>query len=79
MFINQGKYLIFFFNPPFNIQCNIVIILGFQGGSLPSKYLGSPLVENALINISWEELLTKLEQKLSNEPLDSSLCLAKCF
>jgi len=50
--INLIKSLIFYFNTPMNVQHNITHILGYLRGSLPLKYLGSILIENALRNVS---------------------------
>ena len=44
--INEEKYQIYFFNTWIIIQRNILKILHFQARSLPSKYLGAPLVYN---------------------------------
>lgn len=41
-----------------------LMITDFQQSSLPTKYLGAPLVENALHNISWEHLLATMESKV---------------
>jgi hypothetical protein len=41
-------------------------LLGFQPSSLPTKYLGAPLLLKALHNPSWEEIMAKLEAKLSS-------------
>lgn len=46
------------------IQLNILRILGFSKSSLPSNYLGVPLVENYLKFITWEDLLNSLEKRL---------------
>ena len=64
--INQGKSQVFFFKTSPTVQKNITRILGFQRSSLASKYLGAPLVENALHNASWEDLVSKLGRKLSS-------------
>ena len=64
--INQGKSQVFFFKTSPTIQKNITRILGFQRSSLASKYLGALLVENALHNASWEDLVSKLGRKLSS-------------
>jgi hypothetical protein len=40
--------------------------MGFQSDILPSKYLGAPLLEKSLHNVSWEYLLIKLEAKIAN-------------
>ena len=44
-------------------------ILIFQMTSLPSEFLGSPLIENSLCNSSCQELLFKLFLKLSNKTI----------
>jgi hypothetical protein len=64
--INLSKSQFFFFNTPIHVQRNIARILGFQRASLPSKYLGAPLIDKAIWNTSWQELLEKLETKLIN-------------
>jgi len=63
--INQHKSQLFFFNTPFLIQNRISRLLGFQRSSLPSKYLGGPLLDKPLIQANWEDLLAKLEARLS--------------
>ena len=45
---NDHKYEVFFFNMPRITRQNIYRMLGFQESSLPSKYLGTPLV-NSLV------------------------------
>jgi hypothetical protein len=50
--MNYDKSQIFFVNTPPFVQINISQILGFQHSSLPSKYLGAPLVDNVLRNVS---------------------------
>jgi hypothetical protein len=49
---NKNKSLIFFFNTPPPVQRHISDLLGFKRISLPSKYLGIPLIDNALRNSS---------------------------
>ena len=44
--VNPEKSQIFFFNTPGVTQRNIIRILGFSMGSLPSKYIGPHLDEN---------------------------------
>jgi hypothetical protein len=44
---NLDKSQIFFFNTPLPIQLHISTILGFKRSSLPSKYLGIPLIDRA--------------------------------
>lgn len=63
--INRVKSQIFFFNTPIPTQKAIGRILGFTIASLPSKYLGAPLVASALKHSSWKQLLEKLESRLS--------------
>eukprot|EP00253_Pinus_taeda_P013966 PITA_13966 len=62
--INKVKSRIFFFNTPPTTQREIARILGFSVASLPSKYLGAPLIASALKHSSWTNLLEKLEAKL---------------
>lgn len=59
--INKFKSQIFFFNTPPTTQRAIARILGFSIASLPSKYLGAPLIASALKHSSWTNLLEKLE------------------
>jgi hypothetical protein len=63
---NKDKSQIFFFNTPPPIQHHISEILGFNRSSLPSKYLGIPLIDNALRNSSWENLLSSFSKRLSS-------------
>jgi hypothetical protein len=63
---NKDKSQIFFFNTPLPIQRHISGILGFNRSSLPSKYLGIPLIDNALRNSSWEHLLSSFSKRLSS-------------
>lgn len=63
---NKEKSQIFFFNMPPPIQLHITEILGFSRSSLPSKYLGIPLIDIALRNSSWEHLLSSFTKRLSS-------------
>ena len=63
---NKDKSQIFFFNMPPLIQCHVFDILGFNRSSLPSKYLGIPLIDNALRKSSWEHLLFSFTKRLSS-------------
>jgi hypothetical protein len=63
---NKDKSQVFFFNTPPTIQCHISGILGFNRSSLPSKYLGIPLIDTALRNSSWEHLLSSFSKRLSS-------------
>lgn len=44
------------------IRLDINHILDFSRSSLPSKYLGVPLVDNALKNNTWEDAISSLEK-----------------
>jgi hypothetical protein len=63
---NKDKSQIFFFNTPIPVQRHISGLLGFNRSSLPSKYLGIPLIDNALRNSSWEHLLSSFSKRLSS-------------
>eukprot|EP00253_Pinus_taeda_P010996 PITA_10996 len=62
--INKVKSQIFFFNTHPTTQRAIARILGFSIATLPSKYLGAPLIASAQKHSSWTTLLQKLEAKL---------------
>lgn len=62
---NPGKSSIYFFNTPLITQRNIARILGFQVGTLPTKYLGIPLSDTTIRQASWQDLLDKLNSKLN--------------
>jgi hypothetical protein len=63
---NKEKSQIFFFNTPLLVQRHISGLLGFNRSSLPSKYLGIPLIDNALQNSSWEHLLSSFTKRLAS-------------
>jgi exonuclease III len=63
---NKDKSQIFFFNTPLPIQLHISAILGFKRSSLPSKYLGIPLIDSAHKHSSWENLLSSFSKRLSS-------------
>lgn len=63
--IHIVKSQIFFFHTPSVTQRNIAKILGFIIANLPSKYLGTPLIDSAIKHTSWHLLLEKLEGCLS--------------
>ena len=56
----------FFFNTSRVAKRNILRILQFSEGTLPSKYLGAPLAESTIKQVSWKELLDKMKQKLTH-------------
>jgi hypothetical protein len=64
--INSGKSHVFFFNTPEEIQAHLSNLLGFTWSSLPSKYLGVPLIDNTSRNSSWEPLITSLKNRLNS-------------
>ena len=63
--INKEKSQTYFFNTPRITKRNILRILEFQEGILPSKYLGAPMVESTINQVSWKELLDKINKNLS--------------
>lgn len=63
--INASKSQLFFFNTPVTAQRSITRILGFTIATLPSKYLGAPLLDSTIKHASWRTLLDKLESRLS--------------
>ena len=63
--INKEKSQTYFFNTSKITKRNILKILEFLEGKLPSKYLGAPVAESTIRKISWKELLDKIKQKLS--------------
>jgi len=64
--INVDKSQIFFFNTPVVTKRNILRILGYHEGSLPTKYLGAPLSDTTLKKVSWQDLLDKINQRLAS-------------
>lgn len=64
--LNKAKSNVFFFNTLVISQHNIVKIVGFQQGSLPSKNLGAPLIDSSKQVASWEYLVLRLEWRLSS-------------
>eukprot|EP00253_Pinus_taeda_P028396 PITA_28396 len=63
--INKAKSQIFFFHTPPITQHAIARILGVSIASLPSNYLGAPLIDSTIKHASWRRLLEKLESHLS--------------
>ena len=63
--INKEKSQTYFFNTPKITKRNVLEILDFLEGSLPSKYLGAPMVELTIKQVSWKELVEKINKKLS--------------
>ena len=63
--INKEKSQTYFFNTPRITKRNILRILEFSEGNLPSKYLGAPMAESTIKLISWKELIDKINKKLN--------------
>ena len=59
--INKTKSQVYFFNTPKITRRNILRILGFFEGGIPSKYLGAPLAELTIRKVSWKDFLDKLK------------------
>ena len=59
--INKTKSQVYFFNTLKIAKRNILRILGFSEGRLPSKYLGAQLAELTIRKVSWKEFLDKLK------------------
>eukprot|EP00253_Pinus_taeda_P009447 PITA_09447 len=66
MEVNLSKSKIFFFRTNIVIQRNISRILGFQRDSLPSKYLGIPLIARPMHKSIWESILYKMQDKVKS-------------
>ena len=62
---NKEKSQIFFFNTCKVTKCNILHILEYPEGSLPTKYLGAPLAESIVKQISWKDIFDKMKHKVS--------------
>ena len=63
---NEHKSSIYFFNTPDSIQQRIVGILRFQIGSLPLTYLGIPIAVSRQPRLFWQNLITKLQDKVNH-------------
>jgi hypothetical protein len=66
MSLNLDKSKLYFFNTPPSVQRHISRLLGIPRSSLPSNYLGIPLSGAATSNISWDNLLLSISNRLSN-------------
>ena len=64
--VNKDKSQIYYFNTPPITRWNINRILEFSKGSLPTKYLGAPLLEGKATQRKWKELVDKMSSKLNN-------------
>jgi hypothetical protein len=65
MEVNLSKSHVLFFNTPPEIQNHLTLLLGFTHSTLPSTYLGIPLIDNPLRNLSWESIPSKFRKRLS--------------
>jgi len=63
--VNNAKSQIFFFHTSPVVQCAIACILGFPIDSLPSKYLGAPLIDSSIKHSTWCTLIDKLDSRLN--------------
>jgi hypothetical protein len=66
MLLNLDKSTLYFFNTPFAVQNHISRLLGIPKSSLPSTYLGIPLMGEPTHSISWDNLLLSISHRLSN-------------
>jgi hypothetical protein len=66
MALNLDKSQLYFFNTPVAIQNHISRLLGIPKSSLPSNYLGIPLTGESARNISWDNLLLSISNRLNN-------------
>jgi hypothetical protein len=64
--INHSKPMIYFVNTNPTIQQNLANILGFERKTLPTKYLGIPLMDRACKNATWEGVINKLQARVKN-------------
>jgi hypothetical protein len=75
MEVNMTKSQVFFFNMLIEIQNHLTQILGFTHITLPSVYLGIPLIDNPLRNSSWDSLLYSFARNSPYGPFDPSIFL----
>ena len=66
LIVNPNKSQFFFMKMDRITQRNIIRILGFLKGTMPSKYLGIPLGVGQLKKASWQDILDKMKQNLSS-------------
>ena len=64
--LNLDKSKLYFFNTPVLVQTHISRLLGIPRSSLPSNYLGVPLMRAAARSISWDNLLLSISNRLHN-------------
>jgi hypothetical protein len=56
--------MVYFFNTNPTIQRNLTNILGFERKTLPTKYLGIPLIDIACKMETWEGVINKLKDRV---------------
>ena len=64
--VNAQMYQVFFFNTSRITRRNIIRILGFSEGTLPSKFLGTPLINATTKKESCYELLDNIKKRLGS-------------
>ena len=62
--INHSKSTTFFFNMHIVVQRNLTNILGFERKTLPTKYLGVPLMDKVGKKSTWESVIHKLQDRV---------------
>lgn len=63
--INKSKSQIFFFHTPPVVKTAVARILGFLVASIPSTYLGTPMIASSIKHSAWRRLLEKIKQRLN--------------
>jgi hypothetical protein len=56
--------MIYFFNTNIVVQRNLSNILGFERKTLPTKYLGVPLMDQVGKKSTWESIINKLQDRV---------------
>jgi hypothetical protein len=64
--INHSRSMIYFFNTNPEIQRKLANIMGFECKTLPTKYMGIPLMDIACKNSTWEGVINKLQERIKN-------------
>jgi hypothetical protein len=62
--INHSKSMIYFFNTNIGVQRNLSNIMGFERKTMPTRYLGMPLMDKASKYTTWEGILTNMQQRV---------------
>jgi hypothetical protein len=61
--INHSKSMVYFCNTNIGVQRNLSNIVGFERKNLPNRYMGAPLMNRESKYITWEGILTKLQER----------------